>query len=162
MNTAVYSKDESAVISGSSDGTVKIWNCATTDCISTLSLVEGEILPKSVNLRSVHSIIPLKSPDNFLISNNSHFLYIVNSRGKLVRSLELKDCEAIGVSLSPNNDYVYVITEKELLCLYLETNEIIHKFKCAQNGEIIGIEHHPFSNLLTIYDDNGEISIYKN
>lgn len=161
VNVAVFSKDESAVISGSSDGTVKIWNYSTTDCISTISLTDGRSITKAVNLRSVHSILSMKDPDIFLVSNHSHFLYVINLRGKLLKAMEVKGEKDInGVALSCKNEFIYVTTEKEIFCLSRDTNDIVCSTQVCRDGEVIGVRTHPFANLLSVYTDNGAVKIF--
>ena len=84
VNAATFTYDNSKVISGSSDGTVKIWNASTTDCISTLHLQDGQLLPKGINLPAVHSVIKVPGKrDLYLISNHSRIAYLIDDTGKV-------------------------------------------------------------------------------
>ena len=78
INTAVYSYSESQVLTGSSDGTIKIFSTSTTDCLNTISLSNGGI---GIHTRPVIGL--LKMGDEFVVCNQSGWIYFVNEEGKV-------------------------------------------------------------------------------
>lgn len=62
-------------ISASADGTCKVWNLKTMDCVTTFR-VAGD-----VPLNSVH---PIPKTDQFVVCNRSNTIYIVNIQGQVV------------------------------------------------------------------------------
>lgn len=62
-------------VSASSDGTVRVWNLKTCECVNTVR-VAGDIVMNSVN--------PIPKSDNqFIICNRSNTIVIVNIRGQV-------------------------------------------------------------------------------
>lgn len=62
-------------VSASSDGTVRVWNLKTCECVNTVR-VAGD-----TDVNSVHPIP--KSDNQFIICNQSNTIVIVNIRGQV-------------------------------------------------------------------------------
>ena len=84
-NRAKFSEDNTKIISGSSDGTVKIWNYATTECLKTLAFQDGKIILQAFNAPAIHSLLSVPGLDNhFVIISNSRHAYMVNMDGAVL------------------------------------------------------------------------------
>ncbi|KAI8804818.1 smu-1 suppressor of mec-8 and unc-52 [Cladochytrium replicatum] len=167
VNRAEFSLDGARVVSGSSDGTVKVWDTKTTECIQTLSVSEGQLLA-SVAVAAGPAVQTIqvfpRNMDHVLVCNKSWYLHIISTKGQLVKSFNL-GTEAKGnlttAVLSPKGDYVYTVAENgTFLALHVETGRIHANFEIS-SADVVGMAHHPFSNILGVHCDDGVVAMWK-
>ncbi|TPX48605.1 hypothetical protein SeMB42_g02935 [Synchytrium endobioticum] len=163
VNDAAFNTDNSRVLSASSDGQVKIWDSKTNECIQTVLLNNGLIgTPGSVS-PSAQRLIPLpKNPDAFLVCNKSPFLYLINTRGQIVKAFRNeKKVDFVSACTSAKGDIVYGVGEDQMLVGFeVETGRIVANLQLAET-EVIGVAHHPFTNNLASFAENGLLSLWK-
>jgi len=165
VNDVAYSLDGTRIISGSSDGTVKIWDTKSTECLYTIVLHEGAIVNTGVNAKTINKIIPLpKNMDQFIVCNQSPYIYILTLRGQLVKAINTgKSCDFITCTLSPKSELLYCVGEdNSLYTIDLTYNRLKNQnpLKLTES-EIIGVSHHPYSNIFASYDEEGHLSLWK-
>ncbi|TPX63116.1 hypothetical protein SpCBS45565_g06846 [Spizellomyces sp. 'palustris'] len=165
VNDAVFSMDGTRVISASSDGTAKIWDTKTTDCVVTITLHEGRAVSTGVHSPTVNRILLMpRNMDQFVLCNKSSYAYVLNLRGQVVKSVTSGKKEGgdfTSVTLSAKGEYIYCASEdNHIYCFHSESGKSVTSFK-ASESEIIGLSHHPFSNIIAVYGDDGVVSLWK-
>ncbi|KAJ3188923.1 Serine/threonine-protein kinase smu1 [Gaertneriomyces sp. JEL0708] len=168
VNHCTLSQDESRILSASSDGTVKIWDTKTTECLSTISLSEGKTVAAGIQAPTVNRIIRIPNSDEYVICNKSAWIHVVNTRGEVIRSWCVvgndgvrKDVTFISIALSPKGEYVYCASEeKRIYVFHCETGKGMGDFQVTE-ADIIGLEHHPFTNIMAVFSDDGIVGLWK-
>ncbi|RUS34561.1 hypothetical protein BC938DRAFT_479667 [Jimgerdemannia flammicorona] len=165
VNNAVFSVDMTRVISASSDGTVKIWDAKSSSCLHTLTPQDGALLTSGVSGATVLSVIPMpKNMDQFVVCNKSSMVYIMTLRGQLVKVLSSEKKtggDFIASTVSPQGDLIYCVGEdSNLYCFNVASGMLMDTIQVT-TAEVIGITHHPFSNILAVITDSWEVLLWK-
>ncbi|KAJ3017496.1 Serine/threonine-protein kinase smu1 [Thoreauomyces humboldtii] len=171
VNGVVWGGDGgSRVISGSSDGSMRIWDTKSTNCLLTVHLHEGQVVTSGVHSPTVNAVMPMpRTLDRFLVCNKSSYVYLVNIKGQVVKSFTptvnagtpVTASHYVCVTTSPRGDYVYCATESNHVHVYhSESGKMVTSFK-ASEAEMIGLAHHPVSNIMAAYSDDGIVSLWK-
>ncbi|PVU96753.1 hypothetical protein BB559_002269 [Furculomyces boomerangus] len=108
VNAAVFTPDMTNVISGSSDGSIRIWEQSTGRCIQVLYPID----PKSaLSIPQVSSLCPYPYQKEYcvLISNNTESIYLYKlDTGKIEKAFSVEDGPKKLMSAVFSHDCVYV------------------------------------------------------
>ncbi|CAG8468310.1 9429_t:CDS:10 [Ambispora gerdemannii] len=164
VNNATFSYDMTQVISASSDGTVKIWDSKTTDCLHT-------VLPNSAQAATISGGIAVncviqmpKNMDQVVVCNKSAMVYLMTMRGQILKSFtsgKKTGGDFMGCTVSPQGDFIYCVGEDSIIYSFNVTSGKLTSTLKLSEVEVIGVAHHPFSNILASYADDGVISLWK-
>jgi len=159
VNDALWSLNGAQIISSGSDGSIRIWDAKTTECVHTFQ--PGNLV-NEVPIHSV-SVMP-RNQEQLVICNRSNTVYIMNLQGQVIKSFSsgnTKEGDFLCCCVSPKGEWVYCVAEDHTLyCFSTINNRLDHIMKLSDR-EIIGISHHPHANLLCTYNDEGELSLWK-
>lgn len=81
VNCALLLRDGSSMLSGSSDGTVKLWDVKTTECVSTFR--PGYSVSATLHDLTVHTIVALPNTDHVLICRREPHAHICTAQGQV-------------------------------------------------------------------------------
>lgn len=165
VNCAVW-VDESQILSGGHDGTIKAWDVQKIECIASLIPTDEQALSPP----PIRSICKFHNPE----SNSDDSLYLVTTQSSklhmfslLKRSFSL----TIPISLKSQSHLIASTMKRSLLfCLSNEghllairsnaLNSIFGNMRVTE-VEAIGFSLHPVFNLLVTFDIGGEIKFWK-
>ncbi|CAG8543022.1 9867_t:CDS:10 [Paraglomus occultum] len=165
VNDAIFSYDMSRVISASSDGTVKIWDAKSTECLHTICPQVGQASATISGGSTINCVIQMpKNMDQVIVCSKSPTLYLMTVRGQIIKTFtsdKKPSADFVACTVSPQGDFIYCITEdSNLCCINVQTGKMATTLKLSE-AEVIGLAHHPFSNILASYADDGIISFWK-
>jgi len=172
VNAAIYTRDNSKVITGSSDGKVIVFDARTTDVINTLT-PPPPLHGSSTMEYAVNSIVlapkmqALQSdPDDALIfvCTRTNTILLMNLSGQVLKSFSSGKREKgdfVAMVPSPKGEWLYACAEDhQLYCFSSETADVEQTVKVAEK-EIVGICHHPSRNILAVYSSDGTLAFLK-
>lgn len=156
-----YTRDNKMIVSASSDGYIKVWDNMSTQCLTTFT--PGKIAAEL----DIHSLIPLPivGQHQFVVSNKSTTIYLMNLEGETLKTFSVPNARVpsvfITASLSPKANFLYAVSEDSTMHVFnLLTGELVTSLK-IHDKEVIGLDHHPFRNLLLSFATDGVLKIWK-
>lgn len=152
-----------AVITGSADGKVIIWDAKTAEAIREISppvsLTSATAVHESQSIvasKSIHTVLHLHSPpQTMIVVPRSDRAYLISYSGSVLRVFTRDDVQGtdfLAASISPSNQWLYVAAD-DGKCVVFDVNsgsveKIIRQFaeECSTKSEtadISGVLHHP-------------------
>ncbi|CAO3591772.1 unnamed protein product [Absidia cylindrospora] len=165
INSVAYINGDLNIISASSDGTIKIWDSGSTECLSTIT-------PSSTTL-AVQLVLPLPTTstlEGFVICNKSKRLSIYSNKGDFVKTIPADEDEDannnigsdfISAAVSTRGELLYAITETgKVYGFNIETGHVVQSVKVSDT-EIISIASHPIASIIAVNDAVGHVYLFK-
>ena len=167
------------VVTGSADGTVRIWDGRTAEVQHVLqptSVVGGSAEFSSAGVadivggRSIHTILPLRVPQGtMIVVPRCPRAFLVTYSGTILRSLEGDaskgdEGDFVTAVVSPSNKWLYASAENGLCyCFDLTSGKIERTIRNfaeestggmgGRNAEVTGIAHHPHKGMLAAFSN---------
>ena len=83
VHSVCYADEGTKVLTASSDGSVRVWEVRSSDCLLTFRL--GSNSNPTLNDRAIHTIAPVPGKQGcFFIANRTSTAYIVSIHGQVV------------------------------------------------------------------------------
>lgn len=158
VNDVCFTPDNHSVVSASSDGTVRVWNVRSRECTAAISTARTNPVPCNRVM-----VNPL-SADQIIISDRSNTVTVTTLKGQVVRSYATtneKD-QFVDLAASSRCQWLYAVaTDGTLFCFNTATGKIDNKLKVNDEGEILGLAAHPFKNMIAVYADAGQVTLWE-
>ena len=158
VNSLVFSPEGGRLLSGSSDGTVRVWDAKTCDCTC-------EFRPPASQELSVNSVAFMpNNADHVIVCNRSPTLYIMTIGGQLVQSFSSGKREGgdfVACCTSAQGGWVHCIAEDaHLYSFEVKEGKLQHLLK-AHDKDPIGMAIHPHRNLVASWSDDGTLKLWR-
>ncbi|KAL7753896.1 hypothetical protein RI367_000828 [Sorochytrium milnesiophthora] len=160
VNGAAYTADGARILSASSDGSVKVWDAKSAECITTLFPTDEPGARKAVNSLS---LVP-STVDQFVACSRSTQLRVMNAKGQAIKTFvtsEAKPQEFVYAVVSPKGEYVHALAGDAHLYSFHIPSGSTTRIKTHESGDVIGVVHHPFSNILATWGDDSQVMLWK-
>lgn len=169
VNSAVYSRDNGSVITGSSDGYVFVFDAKTTEVLNKLAPPPPPHLTSNIQYAVNGIVLAPKAlgqdnEDLVYVCSRTNTLLLMNLTGQVIKSYSSgkKDKGDFAAMItSPKGEFLYGAAEDQTLyCFSTLTGEIEQTLKVAEK-DVIGLTHHPSRNILASFAADGTMAFLK-
>lgn len=170
VNTAIYTRDNSRVVTASSDGHVIVWDAKTTEQMNSIVPPPPPHMSSTVQYAvNAAFLAPQgsgRSGDEPLIfvCTRTNSILLMNLHGQVIKTFSSGRREKgdfVAMVPSPKGDWLYACAEDHrLYCFSTASGALEQTLKVAEK-EVIGLIHHPSRNILAAYSTDGTMSFLK-
>ncbi|KAF4318219.1 hypothetical protein BBO99_00000694 [Phytophthora kernoviae] len=167
VNTAFFSSNGSKVISTSSDGTLKIWNAKTTECLQT---VQPPSESYSVEVDIVSALLVANASgtgDDIIMCTRTSDMYRISMDGEVQLTYKgdtLNDKKIgnfVACTLSMRGKWLYGVTDKGYIVSFSAATATLETSMQICNSDAFGIAHHPHRNIVATFGSDRYVRLWK-
>jgi len=162
VNKAIYTQDCQRIISCSADGSVKVWNAKSADCLH--SFRPNQNPGRDMNVFNV--ILDPSTADQIFICSESNKIFCAKLDGQVVKSFQPQIKRAqqspfANICSSARGQFLYAVSENSVMYVFnIDSGDVVHVSRIHQ-GEVLGFAHHPHRNILTSYSTDRTLKIWR-
>mmetsp|Transcript_20695 Transcript_20695/g.36281 ORF Transcript_20695/g.36281 Transcript_20695/m.36281 type:complete len:526 (-) Transcript_20695:30-1607(-) len=170
VNSAAYTKDNSKVVTASSDSHVIVFDAKTTEILNTITPPPpshcSSIMDYSVNCALVAPKIPGYSEheDLIFVCTRTNTILLMNLAGQVLKSFcsgKRDKGDFVAMTTSPKGEWLYGVAEDNTLyCFSAASGSLEQTLKVAEK-EVIGVAHHPSRNVVAAFSGDGSMVFMK-
>ena len=160
VDCCAFSASGAQVLSGSSDGSVKIWDARTAACLHSFRPPgSGELLDVGV-----HTIATVPGDDErIIVCGRAATAHMLTLDGKVAQAYasDNPSCCFAACTLSPQGTWLYCAgDDHKLYCFSVAAGTLNHTLPVHER-DIVGLAHHPHRNLLATYARDGTLKLWR-
>lgn len=164
VNCALFTKDSASnVITGSSDGSVKLWDSKTTECLLTIRPGMGSVMTTLAEVPVISIQNFPGTTDQYVISTRSTQAYIMNLNGQIIKTFnsgKKAGGEFVASTISPQGKWLYCVGDDSNIYVFdTKAGQLEDMVELEEKGEVAQIIHHPQRNLIAIVRRDGAITM---
>ncbi len=166
VNCAIWLASEKLVLSGGSDGTVRLWDAKSASLVRTVRPPQRHAADEAAIL----GIAPFpQNVEHFVVTQETQVV-LMTQEGQVIRSFHIDKPagegkpgeEQVGFAaacVSPRGEYVYGLgADDKLYAFQMETARIEESFAVGQQA--IGLTHHPLQNAVATFGEDGTLKVW--
>lgn len=172
VHSACYTRESAAnVVTGSADGTVKLWDGRSADCLFTYRPGSS---PGTgyIQERAVLAVIPIpRMTELYVVVSRSHTVHVMTAAGAeaiTMSSGKTRGADFVAAAVSPQGRWLYCAAEDNVIYIFdLKAGQLedvitlqIESGLPAQEQEVVELAHHPQRNLLAAVQRNGSVKFF--
>ena len=151
VNSACLINNGSAVVTGGSDATVRVWDAKTAQCTANFQLpAEADRLSNA----AVEQVLTLPDAGRVLVVNRSATMHVVAADGSVLRKFvadQTNDETFVCACLSPDEAFLYALTDKGVMYVFSYETARVELKHAAHSTEAVGIAHHPHLSIVATF-----------
>ncbi|CEM13105.1 unnamed protein product [Vitrella brassicaformis CCMP3155] len=165
VNCAIFTGDGTKIVTGSSDGRVKVWDAKTTDCLQTFAPPPPSHLNTENASPQINAVfLAPKSQDLIYVCTRAPTLHLMNLTGQVLKTLSSGKKEGgdfVCAAASRKGEWLYCCGEDNTLyCFSNSTGKLEHLAKVHEK-DVIGLIAHPLHNLVATWGIDGKLHVLK-
>lgn len=168
VNTAVYTRDNSKVVTASSDGNIIVFDARTTEQISKIVPPPPPHLPSTIEYAVNAALLAPQAGDQddplLFVCTRTNTILLMNLQGQVIKSFssgKRTQGDFVAMLPSPKGEWLYACAEDlRLYCFSTSTGALEQTLKVAEK-EVIGLTHHPSRNVVAAYSTDGTLAFLK-
>eukprot|EP00923_Selenidium_pygospionis_P023739 GHVN01041318.1.p1 GENE.GHVN01041318.1~~GHVN01041318.1.p1 ORF type:complete len:521 (+),score=110.51 GHVN01041318.1:200-1762(+) len=167
VNTAIYASDGAKIVTGSSDGRVKVWDARTCDCLVTFSPPPQAHVNSSLAAPSINQVLlaTKTSSDLIYVCAKTSVLYLMNLEGhalKFFSSGKRDGGDFVACAKSTRGEWLYCAGEDNTVyCFSHETGKLESVITQTHERDVVGLAHHPHFSVLVSWGLDGVLNLFK-
>ncbi|CCF73265.1 WD40 repeat-containing protein SMU1 [Babesia microti strain RI] len=168
VNAVLYNYKGNRIVTGGSDGYIKVWDSNTAQCITTFAppdySTDNELISSDAKtvLKAISSLFFTRN-ELLWVTCGQRVVYLMDLSGNLVKKIPNDENPTLQLSVScvsGDGEWIYSLGNDDSIHAFSTTSTDHNIVPQAHSGEGIGLVHHPSQSLLVSFGSDSKLKIY--